>query len=82
MCDYCREDRDGYVSYLPRVGTGNARIYKSPFKGWVVRVSGPHYTYFEIPIDFCPKCGRKLKKGTYLVGSDCHEECSYHHYTI
>lgn len=57
MCDYCTTDRDGFVSLLPRKGTGNAHIRKA-----AIEVSGPNRTRLTIPIEFCPKCGRKLKE--------------------
>ena len=55
MCEYCTTDRDGYVSHLPRVGTGNAHI-----RGRAIVVSGPNRTNLDIEINFCPMCGRKL----------------------
>lgn len=52
MCDYCRED---HASYLPNTGQVKAFVRVSPFKGPVIRVDSR-----EVPIDFCPKCGRCL----------------------
>lgn len=57
MCEFCHEDREGFMRYLPREGTGNAHV-----RGAAIEVSGPHHTRLTIPIDFCPKCGRKLKE--------------------
>ena len=57
MCEYCTTDRDGYVSYLPRMGAGNAFINKG-----AMRVRGAYRTEFVIPIKFCPMCGRRLKE--------------------
>ena len=61
-CDYCREDRDGYVCQLPRDGIGNAFIRLSPFYGPLIEVSGPKKTKFKIKIKFCPMCGRELEE--------------------
>lgn len=56
MCEYCNEDFDGYVRPLDR----NAHV---------VIWDKPHYQVLEIdwyghkmqlPISYCPKCGRKL----------------------
>lgn len=57
MCDYCTTDRDGYSVYLPREGTGNAHI-----RGSVIEVSGPNRTRLSIKINYCPICGRELRR--------------------
>ena len=59
-CEYCSRDQDGYATYLPRTGIGNAHIWGTDLRGYVMKVSGPNGTKFEIPIENCPKCGRKL----------------------
>ena len=64
-CEYCGTDRDGYSAYLPRVGTGNAHIWGIGEK-YAIKVSGPNKTKFEIPISFCPQCGRKLGKQRHV----------------
>ena len=59
-CPYCTEDCDGYVSILPRTGKGRASI-QNTMKGPHIAVSLPHKTQLDIPITFCPMCGRRLK---------------------
>lgn len=59
-CKYCTEDRDGYVPFLPRTGKGRASIHDG-MGGPHILISGPNRMQMDIPIDFCPKCGRKLK---------------------
>lgn len=61
MCEYCHSDRDGYSRLLPRIGKGNAHIQKGIDIGWIIDVSGPNYTSLKISINYCPKCGRKLR---------------------
>ncbi len=65
LCPYCHTDRDGYTSYLPKVGIGNALIYKHPsiFGGWLIHVRGQFRAEMKIQIKFCPMCGRELKEG-------------------
>lgn len=62
-CQYCHTDRDGYSKFLPRTGIGRVLIWNSPILGPHIDVSGPHGCKFNIPIEFCPKCGRSLLKG-------------------
>ena len=66
-CEYCITDRDGYSTYLPRTGIGRAFILSQSILGPHIDVSGPHGCRFNIPIKFCPECGRSLLKGR---GSD------------
>ena len=61
-CQYCHTDRDGYTTLLPRSGIGRAVIRSSPILGPHLAVSGPHGCKFNIPIEFCPECGRDLRK--------------------
>lgn len=61
-CEYCGTDRDGFSEYLPRVGKGNAHIWKSSIEGWIIDIRGPYRTGLTIKIDYCPKCGRKLSR--------------------
>lgn len=60
VCEYCHGDREGYSVYLPRKGIGRAFI---PEGKSCLYIHGPSGTRFEVPIEFCPKCGRKLKEG-------------------
>lgn len=58
-CDYCTEDRDGYIRFLPRQGIGNAIIER--FAGSCsIKISGQHKTGFRVKINYCPICGKKL----------------------
>lgn len=61
-CQYCTEDAEGYVSCLPREGNGNAALHDSASKGPVLVIRGPYKMRVEIPVNFCPMCGRYLKK--------------------
>lgn len=65
LCHYCRTDRGGYTLNLPKVGIGNACIYKHPsiFGGWLIHVRGQFRAEMKIQIKFCPMCGRELKGG-------------------
>jgi hypothetical protein len=65
LCPYCHTDRDGFSQYIPRVGTGNAFIYKhaSIFGGWLLHIHWPRRAEMKIQIKFCPMCGRELKDG-------------------
>lgn len=61
-CDYCHEDREGYVRFLPREGTGRASIHRDGFcHDTRLEISGPNRTRISIKIKFCPMCGRKLE---------------------
>ena len=64
VCEYCMEDRDGYVSYLPKLKKGfNAFICYVGFFGKPhIRVSGKYYNDGAFEIKYCPMCGRKLVK--------------------
>lgn len=64
LCPYCHTDRDGYTVHLPKVGIGQALIYKHPniFGGWLLHVRGLYRSEMKIQIKFCPMCGRKLKE--------------------
>ena len=58
-CEYCTEDFDGYKAVLDK--NGHAMISKSfPNKEPVlwIRAFGKQW---EIPIKYCPICGRSLK---------------------
>lgn len=61
-CVYCTEDVDGYVTYLPREGEGNAALHYSAARGPELVIHGPHKTCVRVPVNFCPMCGRDLKK--------------------
>ncbi len=58
-CKYCLEDCDGFTVALPKSGKGSASI-QSTMQGPHMAVSGPNRTHFDIPIVFCPICGRNL----------------------
>lgn len=63
-CVYCTQDADGWSMILPREGRGiTASIHDKLFKGKVLVMRGPNKTRVEIPVNFCPMCGRDLKKG-------------------
>lgn len=63
-CIYCTEDREGWAMFLPREGTGiTASIHYKTFGGKAIVLRGQNKTRVEIPINFCPICGRGLKKG-------------------
>ena len=51
-CDFCHEDRDGYVRSIQK--NGHAFISG---RNLVIRVKGWHD---ECPIHFCPMCGRSF----------------------
>ena len=63
ICPYCNEDTDGYVRFLPRSGTGKARIHQHhPIHGgWQLEVSQRSSARMNIKINFCPVCGRRLE---------------------
>jgi hypothetical protein len=48
---------------LPREGVGNAYIHCSHFDGWAINFSGKYHTKAKIKINFCPMCGRNLRRG-------------------
>lgn len=59
-CDYCRGDRDGWVTPLQKTeGKGNAYIFDS-FWGAELVVSAPFRNKIRYDIKYCPMCGRKL----------------------
>lgn len=62
MCQYCHTDVEGYSTYLPRIGTGNAVIRFSAVDGPLLDISGPNRTHLAIKITHCPMCGEQLKK--------------------
>lgn len=61
-CVYCVEDPDGYVTYLPRRGEGNAALHYSATKNPALIIRGPHKMRVEVPVNFCLICGRDLRK--------------------
>ena len=64
ICPYCHTDRDGYVQHLPREGIGNIHIWRDWSSGeWIMTFSGKYKTKAAVKINFCPMCGRELKKG-------------------
>lgn len=61
-CKYCVTDRDGYSTYLPRIGRGNAHIRQSTIHGWVIDVSLPYKNCLTLKINNCPMCGRDFSE--------------------
>ncbi len=59
ICPYCYEDTDGYVKPLEK--NCHAFISFSPINGWVMYLRYKTWRK-EININFCPMCGRGLKK--------------------
>ena len=59
-CPYCHEDSDGYVTPLEK--NCHAFVRRSPIDGWVLSVKYGAWRK-DIPIRFCPMCGRRLKHG-------------------
>ena len=57
-CPYCHEDSDGYVTPLEK--NCHAFVRRSPIDGWVLSVKYGAWRK-DIPIRFCPICGRELK---------------------
>ena len=69
-CQYCHTDSDGYIAFLPRTGVGNAVLRIPTSSMPFINVSGPNRTRLQIPVEFCPKCGRNLidkKDGEIVV---------------
>ena len=61
-CDYCTPDSEGYVQKLPREGNINAAMLDFVCQGTVLLARGPYKSRAEFPINFCPMCGRDLRK--------------------
>lgn len=57
FCKYCHEDSDGYVTPLEK--NCHAFVSRSPIDGWVLSMKYGAWRK-DIPIRFCPMCGRKL----------------------
>ena len=52
MCEYCQEDKEGYVTTLDK--NGHFYIHKSSiYANW-------YGHKIEISINFCPRCGKKM----------------------
>lgn len=60
VCEFCHEDRDGYITHLDREGTGHAHIVWSD-GSWKLCVSSGKEARMTIKIKFCPICGRRLE---------------------
>jgi len=56
-CEYCHEDRDGYISPLDK----NAHAYYHYPDALILRFGKEHR---ECKINYCPMCGRKLGEKT------------------
>ena len=59
-CEYCNEDFDGYVKPIEK--NCHAFVYHSPIDGWVLSLKYGAWRK-DVPIRFCPICGRELKHG-------------------
>lgn len=59
-CEYCNEDSDGYVKPVEK--NGHVAVLYSPIYGWILGVKYGAWRK-DIPIQFCPMCGRRLKNG-------------------
>ena len=62
VCEFCHEDKDGYITHLNREGIGSAHITQShPINGgWKLCVSSGKQVRMTVKIKFCPICGRRL----------------------
>ena len=63
MCEYCEEDKDGYVKFLPKCVKGfNAYIYKTRMNTSrsFLTIRGAYSKEGIFNINFCPMCGKKL----------------------
>lgn len=54
-CDYCTEDRDGYVRAMSK--RGHVYVHDSPDPILRIRWYGKD---MDVKIRYCPMCGRKL----------------------
>lgn len=60
-CSYCDGDRDGYVSFLPKINKGfNASVHRVMNEPQLI-VTGAH-SKGVFRINFCPMCGKALTK--------------------
>lgn len=61
-CEYCNGDRDGYVAFLPKTGTGfNAFVWKDGRTLPHIAVSG-RGGRSNFLINYCPMCGKRLRE--------------------
>ena len=56
MCEYCKEDFDGYVRALDK--NGHVCIFDKVYEK-ILDIDWYGHN-MKIPINYCPKCGRKL----------------------
>lgn len=57
-CDFCHEDRDGYIKPIEK----NCHAFVSfEINGWGLYLQAKGW-HNEVQINYCPMCGRKLKK--------------------
>lgn len=63
VCEFCHEDRDGYITHLDREGTGSMHIIWShpAYGGWKLCVRSGKEVRMTVKINFCPICGRRLE---------------------
>lgn len=61
-CDYCQGDTEGFVIELPKTkGKGRINVFES-FWGSKLQISAPYRNVIECYINYCPMCGRELRK--------------------
>ena len=56
-CEYCHTDLDGYI--VPIDKNGHAYLNERNRYSWVLTIKACGW-YKDIPINFCPMCGRQL----------------------
>ena len=61
-CDFCQGDTEGFVIELPKKkGKGKAYVLQS-WNDAKLQVSAPFGNIIEYDINYCPMCGRELRK--------------------
>jgi hypothetical protein len=64
MCKFCENDKSNYTEYLCEYGDDTVQIHKLKDNKYEINidvlVEGVGYYCISFPIEFCPKCGRKL----------------------
>ena len=59
-CEYCHTNADGYVKPIEK--NCHAYIWRSGVTGWHLSLKARGWSS-EVPIRFCPMCGRRLEDG-------------------
>lgn len=57
-CEYCHTDVDGYIKPIEK--NCHAYIWRSGVTGWHLSLKAKGWSS-EVPIRFCPMCGRRLE---------------------